>query len=179
MKSKTLLILVGLLFAFTSCSNEQLSNDSLLDQTRDPDGCETAFAFQKDGCFLDDGFKRWGWVIGPIQAPYSDTHELWAGAGKCYLEKGTLVGNVSIDYIDDYVLVEYQTYDDWALYETHLYVGNENYPQKPNGQYTVAPGQYGNSNSFEDGSSYDSYKIDDVSGDIYIIVHAVVCPKKK
>lgn len=179
MKSKLFLIALTMVLSFSSCENEGVFNDEILEQLKDPaEGCETAFAYAKDGCFRDDGFKRWGWHVGPITAPYSETHDLYAGAGKCETSKGEIVGSVSIVYMDDYVVVEYQTNGEWMLYETHLYVGNEPYPLKPNGQQTVAPGQYGNSNSFDEGESYDDYKIDDVSGELYIIAHAVVCPKK-
>lgn len=182
MKTKIFLILTLVFFVFSSCQNEGISSEDEINQARDPEGCETAFAYAKDGCFLDDddeNFKRWGWVIGPISAPYSETFDLYAAAGQCNLNKGEIVGSVSVMYMDDYVDVEFQVFGDWALFESHLYVGNAKYPTKPNGQNTVAPGKYGNKQSDPDGTDYMSYKIDDVSGELYIIAHAVVCPKKK
>ncbi len=180
MKSKILLILIAVLFSFSSCENEPISNENITNQSKDPEGCETAFAFFKKGCFIDDGlFKRWGWVIGPLQDSHNESYDIYAGAGKCDTSKGTLVGTLTVSYDNGTVVVDYQAHPDWGFFETHLYVGNEKYPLKPNGSITVAPGQYGNSNSFPDGTSFDSYTIDNLTGDIYIIAHSVVCPFKK
>ena len=178
MKTKFLLVAILLAFTFTSCEKDEILDNTLTEQTRDPDGCETAFAYEKDQCFYEYGFKRWGWLIGPISEPYNDIHDLYAGAGKCKKTNGELVGYISINYMDDYVEVEYHMTGDYGLIETHLYVGNNMFPQLPNGNNTVAPGKYGNQSSHPEGTDYASYKIDDVSGDLYIIAHAVVCPKK-
>ena len=56
-----------------------------------------------------------------------------------------------------------------------MFIGNEKYPRKNNGSFTVAPGQYPYGNSLPDGSSFDSFEVDGFSGEIYIIAHAVVC----
>ena len=181
MKSKLFLISILALFVISSCSqNEEafrLTSEESID-AKDPEGCETAYGFFKEGCFNNDGFNRWGWVIGPISAPHTESYPLYAGAGKCMTVKGDLVGTLSINYMDDYIEVEYEALDEYMFIESHLYVGNDKYPQSPNGQYTVAPGQYGNSQSDSEGTGYMSYKIDDVSGELYVIAHAVVCPKK-
>lgn len=58
--------------------------------------------------------------------------------------------------------------------ETHLYVGNDPYPtNQGSGKYTVAPGQYGNSDNHGAVTEY-TYEIDNLSGDIYFIAHTVV-----
>ncbi|MBT8272784.1 MAG: hypothetical protein KJO77_03190 [Bacteroidia bacterium] len=181
MKSKLFLVSVLALFVLSSCTQNIESYSAPSDASfdaKDPEGCETAFGFFKAGCFNNDGFNRWGWVIGPISEPHNESYPLYAGAGKCMEVKGELVGTVSINYMDDYIEVEYETIADYLIFETHVYVGNEKYPTKPNGQQTVAPGQYGNSQSDSEGTHYVSYKIDDVSGELYVIAHAVVCPKK-
>ena len=78
MRSKIYLLIFLFAFSLISCDKEEITNDSLTIENRDPDGCETAFAYEKDQCFYEfnDSFKRWGWVIGPLSAPYNDIHEL-------------------------------------------------------------------------------------------------------
>lgn len=115
---------------------------------------DTAFALGET-CFLDEGFDRWGWVIGPISDGYEETHDVFAGAGKCDLYKGALIGTVSVSYIGGEVEVVYNidgTYD-----EVHVYAGNQMFPTTRRGVPTVAPGQF--------------EVQDDLGEEIYVIVH--------
>ncbi|MBT8254742.1 MAG: hypothetical protein HKN00_02875 [Flavobacteriaceae bacterium] len=170
------------LFAIVSCNVDNL-NDSNLDATNksSEDECETAFAYYEDGCFIDSGygFNRWGWNIGPLSDGFSGSFDLYAGAGKCNTEKGEYVGTIEVNYVDGTLTVDYQAEDGYAFYETHLYAGNDEFPKNKKGKPTVAPGQYGNQNEFSEGSSSDSYTIEGLEGDIYIIAHAVVCPMEE
>ncbi len=145
--------------------------------------CETAFA---DGdelgqCFLglsDFKFKRWGWTNGPIGVTSSTLEwEIWAAAGQCDHSKGVLVGTLFVDYDGSSATATYDMDPGYVLDETHLYVGNTIVPYKSNGKPTVAPGQYGNQHSLG-GVASDTYTIDGLSGDIYIIAHAVVCDEE-
>ena len=126
-------------------------------------GCETAFARGTDGytCFLDtpEEFSRWGWTIGPLsEGDY--TYDIWAAAGQCDTDKGELVGTVDVSYIGGIVTVTYNIDPAYTVEETHTYAGNAMFPTK-NGEPTVAPGQYSIA--------------DNLSGDIHVIAHAVVC----
>ncbi len=165
------------LFVFFGCNVESVSDTNLEVNKKEKsvDECETAFAYSEDACFNDLGFKRWGWRIGPVGDGFSGSYDLYAGAGQCKLIKGELVGTVEISYSEGSVTVNYSTEPGKCLFETHLYVGNDELPTLSTGKPTVAPGQYGNSHEFPDGAESDSYTLDDVSGDIYIIAHAVVC----
>ena len=173
-------LLTILLFTF-SCEIEQVDENSLnnilkaTDVKGDDDSCETAFGYFKENCFLNYDFNRWGWTIGPLKDSSFNTYDIYSGAGKCNIGKGTLVGTLSVSYVDGTVSVSYDMFEGYGLTETHLYVGNDMFPQKPNGQYTVAPGQYGNQNSFDIPVGSDSYDLDGIEGDIYVIAHAVVC----
>lgn len=120
---------------------------------------ETAFAFGGDteDCFLNNGFDRWGWSNGPI-GPGTYSWPLYAGAGRCDLTKGAMVGHATVIY-DGYVTVDIELLDGLLLDETHVYAGYDMFPPFK-GKYTVAPGQYTNDGPF--------------AGDIYVIVHAVV-----
>ncbi len=124
--------------------------------------CETAFARGTDGatCFIGNGFNRWGWTIGPL-AEGDYTYEIYAGAGQCDIDKGALAGSVDISYSNGTVSVTYNIDSSLNLEETHTYAGSQMFPTDKKGKATVAPGQY----SIED----------DLSGEIYVIAHAVVC----
>ncbi len=135
--------------------------------TRKLDGCETAFAIGNttDGegddstCFIEDSFNRWGWTIGPLnEGQFS--YNVYAGAGQCDTSKGALVGTVDVSYFNGDVSVTYNINDAYTLIETHTYAGNNPYPVKGKKE-TVAPGQF---------------KIEqNLSGEIYVIAHSVVC----
>ncbi len=196
---RTLLIALCLVFTF-GCETEAVETEDFLlsrqnnasntnsddpdeeeeDETEEEeeDTCETLFAFgdnEDSTCFIDDGFNRWGWTIGPItDGDY--TFDLYAGAGQCDTERGTHVGALSVTYneTEGTVDVNFDMLEGFVLNETHLYIGNDPYPIGNNGQDTVAPGQYPYQNQLEDASS-DSYSISDISGEIYIIAHGVVC----
>lgn len=124
--------------------------------------CETAFARGTNGntCFIGEGFNRWGWSIGPLTEGAEETYEVYAGAGQCDVEKGELVGTVDVSYVGGEVSVTYNIDDAYEVSETHTYAGNTMFPLD-NGESTVAPGQY--------------YIEDNLSGEIYVIAHAVVC----
>lgn len=143
------------------------------------DGCETLFAFGSEDpstCFIDNGFSRWGWSIGPLEyGEYS--FDLYSGAGRCDLEKGTLVGTLTVvyDMAAGTAEVTYVMADGFVLNETHLYIGNVSYPEDAKGNQTVAPGQYPYKNQDLEDAPGDSYSVSDLSGPIYVIAHGVVC----
>lgn len=143
--------------------------------TVDPDPdyvTETAFAygFENATCFLDWGFNRWGWSNALNEGTY--TFEIWAAAGLCDTEKGTLVGNLFVNYFNGTATVTYSMYNGFKMLENHLYVGANRLPLK-NGNETVAPGQYpivvGNINETE-----TTYTVNNLSGQVYVVAHAVV-----
>ena len=55
-----------------------------------------------------------------------------------------------------------------------MYVGNEILPRN-NSEFTVAPGQYPDIHGDLDGTTTDEYSIENLSGTIYVVAHAVVC----
>ncbi len=147
--------------------------------------CETAFAYSAptdDGtCFLDidedgDGagdFSRWGWSVGPLEA---GTYEyvIYAGAGRCDINKGTDVGTLMVDYDGSTANVTYSINYPNNLKETHVYVGNEILPRN-NDFFTVAPGQYPQIQEDLNGAQYSSFTFTDLSGPVYIVAHATAC----
>ena len=143
--------------------------------------CETAFAKLKDNnarCFLDDGFNRWGWTNKITESTETYYLPLYAGAAQCDINKGTEVGTVEIRYFGGQISVEYIMHDGYVLNEAHIYVGCEMYPEIKQGkktEQTVAPGQYTFVNSNLNSATGITVNFTDVSGDVYIIVHAVTC----
>lgn len=133
------------------------------DEEKELSGCETAFAKGDNGetCFIGNGFNRWGWTIGPLADGAEGSYEVYAGAGQCDTAKGVLVGSVDVSYIGGEVSVTYNIDDTYEVSETHTYAGSTMYPIAKNGKETVAPGQY--------------YIEENLSGEIYVIAHAVVC----
>lgn len=146
---------------------------------------ETAFAFDGDlmGCFQNypeylDNPMRWGWTNGPYGSG-SYTWPIYAGAGLCDISKGTLVGNLTVNYTGSSATVTYTLSGNnpttglpYSLKEVHLYVGNNEFPTK-NGEFTISPGQYPKKASGLDGQTY-SFTVNNLSGSIYVIAHAVV-----
>lgn len=140
-------------------------------------GHETAFAYGGDYaiCFLDLGFSRWGWTNGAlVEGDY--TFDIYAGAGRCDLNKGTLVGKLVVSYHNGTAVVIYKMTPSspYTMSETHLYVGNEKLPRDGNGNPTVAPGQYPYIHDPLADVTTDKYTIPGLSGRIYVVAHAVV-----
>jgi hypothetical protein len=140
--------------------------------------CETAYAFGDTyaNCFLyipGVNSNNWGWSNGPVGAgTYS--WPLYAGAGRCDISKGTLVGNLEVNYTPPVATVTWVMIDGFVLNETHLFVGNQILPIK-NNKFTTAPGQFPYKHEGLNGVITDSYTIDGLSGLIYIAAHSEAC----
>ncbi len=146
--------------------------------------CETAFAFGDDlaTCFLDidndsDGrrdFSRWGWTNLIVN---EDVYlfDIYAGAGQCDIDKGTLVGTLMVMYVAGRVDVVFTMEDGFQMDEIHLYVGEEMLARDVNGAFTVAPGQYPHVVDDLGGVSSTAVLGIPASGPIYVVAHAVVC----
>ena len=144
--------------------------------------CETAFAFGDDQgtCFLDFEelrANRWGWSNEIEEG--EQTFDIYMGAGQCDLSKGTLVGELVVNYSGGSVTVTYNLFEDYYLQEVHIYVGDKPLPLRRQGRngyvQTVAPGQYGHTKKLDNVSTY-SYTFDGFDeGPVFVIAHAVVC----
>ena len=135
--------------------------------------CETGFAWGGSYAndFSDYGFNNWGWTNGGLPGgEYKFFIYAAAGGGS-----GKLVGFLTVEYGCSTVVVTYNMYPGFTMTETHLHVGAEPFPRLNNGNYTVAPGQYPYKHDELGNVTTDSYTIAGLSGDIYVIGHAVVC----
>ncbi len=143
---------------------------------------ETAFAYGDDyatcfRCFDFDmdgkrDFKSWGWSNGPLGPNYYE-FEIWAGAAKCNLAKGTLVGTLTVDYDGSTAIVAYMMDAGWTMGFAQLYVDGEPLP-RGDGDYTVAPGRYPYK-YYVDGPTH-TFTVTGLSGDIYVVAHTDVFP---
>jgi hypothetical protein len=138
--------------------------------------CGTAYAYHADyaACFIDIGFNKWGWTNGPLGPGFYE-FQLWAGAAKCDTSEGRLVGQVTVDYNGSTAVVTYQIYEGNWMTETQLYVGNNRLPRDKKGKETVAPGQYSYIHHPLNNVITDSYTVTGLSGNIYVVAHALVC----
>jgi len=137
-----------------SCSCEEPEED-----------CETAFAIGQQ-TFINLGLtdSRWGWQIGPLEAPASHEASIYAGAGQNDLTKGTRVGTLQVDYDGTNVTVSFHALPDYEITETHVYIGIE--PVE-----VIAPGQF-----LFGGEGQPIYTVGGLDGEpIYVVGHAVVC----
>ena len=139
-----------------------------------PPEAETAYAYGGDyaTCFKYWGFKNWGWSNGPLGPDYYE-FDIYAGAAKCNINKGTLVGTLTIDYDGSTATVTYMMDAGWTMQTTQLYVGSEPLPRDSNGDYTVAPGQYTEIHAGIN-TPTDTYTMSGLSGNIYVVAHADV-----
>lgn len=136
---------------------------------------ETAWAYGGDyaNCFKEYGINNWGWTNGPLGAGYYE-FDIYAGAGKCDLTKGALVGTLTINYDGSTATVAYDLDEPWAMDYTQLYVGSEPLPMTDKGKYTASPGQFPKSHYFPEGATTDEFTVSDLSGPIYVAAHADV-----
>lgn len=147
-----------------------------------PPEAETAFAYGGEyaTCFLSmdfdgDGkrdFNNWGWSNGPL-GPGSYEFDIYAGAAKCNIRKGTLVGTLTIDYDGSTATVTYTMVADYMMQRTHLYMDGEPLPRN-GGEYTVSPGQYPYIHDPVVDPASDTYTVSGLSGNIYVVAHADV-----
>jgi hypothetical protein len=135
---------------------------------------ETAFAYggeEDANDFRENDFSRWGWSNGPLsEGDYE--FELWAAAGQSNLDNGILVGKVEISYGDEVLTWEVIMNEPYILeneigeIEVHVYGGSAMFPIGSSGKLMVAPGQYPYGG--------DTGSASGLSGEVYVIVHAVV-----
>ena len=146
--------------------------------------CETSFAYDEtDGtCFDNWGFSRWGWSLGPFDdstfaGNVSLSYDVWSGAGRCQISRGTNVGELTVDYDidDDFYQVSWIVDAPFKFTGFHLHIGSEPLPRDRNGDYTVAPGQYEHVIDLN-GVEVESRTINGtMATPFYIVAHADVC----
>ena len=140
-----------------------------------PPRAETAYAYGGDcaTCFMYWGFRTWGWSNGPL-GPGHYEFDIYAGAAKCNIRKGTLVGTLTIDYDGSTATVTYEMDEGWMMQRTHLYLDGEPLPRDTKGDYTTSPGQYPYMHDPVVDPASDTHTVSGLSGNIYVVAHTDV-----
>lgn len=125
--------------------------------------------------------NRWGWAIN-VDEPIEYAFDMYAGAAKNDITKGTKVGRLAVEYATVMIngaptaigTITYLINNGWTMKELHIYAAD-------NRPTTAAPGQYGHTVKFPGGSTFYQYTINfadpDVANDgVWFIAHAVVNP---
>lgn len=138
--------------------------------------CETNFAYASSPegtCFLEYGFKRWGWTIGPLtEGSYS--YPVYQGAGQCDITKGGLVATLDVVFAGGVVTLSYSSVDSaYEMTECQWYAGAEALPKDVNGEDTVAPGQYPMVYEADCSTHSATFAVD--SATVYVVAHGVTC----
>jgi hypothetical protein len=178
------LLITAMVIVFTSCSIERFDEAELkaVDLVADGDGCETGFTFcavNHSTCFIDAGFNRWGWSIGPLSLAGLNQFVILPGAADCDTS-GEKAGKVTVDFdpVAGTAEVKFTANEGYSFQETHLYIGETPFPLQQKGPKlvpTVAPGQYPYQHENLNGATMDSYSISGLPSTIYVIAHTVVC----
>lgn len=80
-------------------------------------------------------------------------------------------GTVCVSVVEVYIWMN----SPYTLDKTRVYIGSKILPRIKQGEFTVAPGQYGREHTLN-GATNDNYlNLEGYSGDIYVIAHAGVC----
>lgn len=135
--------------------------------------CETAYAKGPTGvstCFLAIPNKQgtnWGWT-NLVSAPGTYNWPIWAAAGQCDTDKGTLVGNLNVVYAGGVVTITYQINPPFTLNldETHVWVGAGMLPMK-SGKYQSNPGGFN--------YNFQNPVVVTIAAPFYIAAHAEIC----
>jgi hypothetical protein len=165
--------LSNITFCYNVCEEETCSETAFAKATEE----NLSHCFSEYSALVTND-NRWGWTNGPLNEG-SYTFEIWAGAGQCDTDKGTKVGSLEVNYSAGQATVTFSMDSNYTMGETHLYVGNEVLPKDQKGKYTLAPGKYPVHHSLSQATT-DTYTVTGLSGEIYVIAHAVVfvgCPE--
>jgi len=118
-----------------------------------------------------DGINNWGWTT-PQDGVIGFVGDIYAGAAKCDINKGTLVGYLTVMSDSGKVKLDYIFLDGCFMREVHIWFGEEELPRNKKGKFTSAPGQF----------EYVNDSLDDVTEFTYIApienwyaFHSVVC----
>ena len=144
-------------YTFLNEENGCEGSDSITIRVVDCCEEETAFAYYDEysTCFsdIDSSINRWGWTNGPLTIGGNYTFDLIAGAGRCRVSSGEMVGEVSLNYtssgdiIVTYFMGEAESPMFYELGTVHVYIGCHQMPE------SIAPGQMPYQATSSDGTS--------------------------
>ena len=133
---------------------------------RDGCNCHTSYAYDGENadmnkCFLDMGFNKWGWTIGPLNSSYFDsgsvTWEIYSQAHDCDINMGDVVGNAVLEYnvSSGEGELTVATYSGYFFTQIDLWVDNEKLPRNNKGHYSIATKRY--TESYDGETTYHQF----------------------
>ncbi|NSW93264.1 MAG: SprB repeat-containing protein [Bacteroidales bacterium] len=135
-------------------------------------------------CFLDldlngDGtkdFDTWGWTNGAMypDPTFESTYFLYMKASGCDVSNAVKVGVVKLHYYAGVATVKITLEEGYVMNHTSVYIGNDMLP-KEGGNYTTDPAFYPYQHDLTNATS-DTFTVNGLSGNIYIIVNARILP---
>ena len=154
----------------TSTSTSKSTSTSI--STSRSGTCETAWIKgTSDRCLntLAGCSNRWGWT-NKVDQGATERMEIWAGAGQCDTNKGTLVGYADVSYVNDRVKVTVSELTaPWVMTNSQLWTGEGTLPFR-NNKYVAAPG------SFPDKQVETAdYDVHHTTAYVHVALHIDVC----
>lgn len=132
-------------------------------------------------CFLSDPllskyeFEQWGWTNGALgpEETFISTYELWTNTDGCDITGATKVGEIKLHYFNGSAKADITLIDGFTMSEARMYIGNDILPEA-GGEYTVDPADYPYVHAGLGGASTDTFTVNGLSGNIYIIGYVVL-----
>ena len=143
--------------------NEDECPDDVNNECEVLEGCETAYMVG-DNKLNELGYKgnNWGWAEY-YNNEGNDQYPIYAGAGQNDIDRGTLVGYVTLTAVGNTYTIDVDYFDGVDVNDFHVYIGDDLPASR-------APGQFDNQNDSM------TYTFTDADGMFWFIVHAEVCP---
>jgi hypothetical protein len=120
-------------------------------------------------CFLDYGFDTFGWTNGAMNPneTFLSTYELWINVAGCDISKAIKVGEIRLHYFAGTATATFTLLPGYTMSKSAMYMGNDMFP-KIGGVNTIDPANYPYKHDLS-GAATDSYVVNGLSGNIYVI----------
>lgn len=125
-------------------------------------------------CFLDYGFDTFGWTNGPMSPneTFLSTYELWINVAGCDISKATKVGEIKLHYFAGTATATLTLLPGYTMSKSAMYMGNDMFP-KIGEVNIIDPANYPYKHDLS-GAATDSYVVNGLSGNIYVIGYVLL-----
>lgn len=128
-------------------------------------------------CFMDYGFDSFGWTNGAMSPDetFESNYELFANVEGCGISNATKVGAMKLHYFNGTATATINLLPGYTMSKTALYLGNDMFP-KVGGVNTIDPVNYPYKHDLI-GAATDSFTVNGLSGNIFIIGYVLLDPE--
>lgn len=128
-------------------------------------------------CFMNFGFDSFGWTNGALSpdATFESNYELFANVEGCGISNATKVGVMKLHYFNGTATATINLLPGFTMSKSALYLGNDMFP-KAGGVNTIDPANYPYKHDLS-GAATDSFTVNGLSGNIYIIGYVLLDPE--